>query len=94
MPLAAAAEGTGATVSDAGGVKDPQRPLVFGTAFLRIQGGPIPTTQGAVRLKKKVGASQASSSRWARPARGTEGWSSRRAIRRGLHFRVRGGQIR
>lgn len=94
MRLTAAAEGTGATVGTAGGIKDPQRPIMLGAAFLRIERSPIPTAQRAVRLRKKVVPSQAAYSRWARPLRRAEGWSSRGAVRRWPRFRVRGGQIR
>jgi hypothetical protein len=94
MRLTVKAEGTGATVRDPGGIEDPHRPIVFGATFLRIQGGSLPTSQRAIRLRKKVLPSQAPCSRCARPLRGTEGWSSRRAVRRCPRFRVRGGQIR
>lgn len=93
MPLTGEAKGTGATVSNAGGIEDPQRPIVFGAAFLRIERSPLPTPQRAVRLKQKVLPSQASYSRWARPLRRTEGWPSRRAVQRCLRFRVRGGKF-
>jgi hypothetical protein len=76
MRLTAAAEGTGATVGDAGGIEDPQRPIVFGATFLWREGGPIPTLQRAIRLRKKVLPSQASYSRWARPLQRAEGWSN------------------
>lgn len=76
MRLTVKAQGTGATVSDPGGIEDPHGPIVFGASFLRIEGGPAPTPQRAVRLKKKIVPSQASCSRCARPVRGTEGGSS------------------
>jgi hypothetical protein len=76
MSLTGEAQGTGATVGDAGGIQDPQRPILFGATFLRIQGGPVPTAQRAVRLRKKVLPSQASYSRWACPLRRTEDRSS------------------
>ncbi len=42
MPLTVDAQGTGATVSDAGGIKHTDRPIVFGASFLRIERGPLP----------------------------------------------------
>jgi hypothetical protein len=76
MRLTGKAEGTGATVRDAGSIEHPHRPIVFGASFLRIQGGPMPTPQRAIRLKQKIVPSQAAYSCWACPLRGTEGWSS------------------
>jgi hypothetical protein len=76
MSLTGEAQGTGATVRDAGSIQDSQRPIMFGASFLRIQGGPVPTAQRAVRLKQKIVPSQAAYSRWACPLRGTEGRSS------------------
>ena len=94
MSLTLDAQGTGATVRDAGSIKDSHRPIMFGAAFLWRERGPVPTPQRAIRLKKKIVASQAACSCWACPLRGTEGWSSRGTVREGPHFRVRGGQIR
>jgi len=54
MPLTVTAQGTGATVSDAGGIEHADRPIVFGASFLRIQGGALLTAQRAVRLREKV----------------------------------------
>lgn len=77
MPLTVEAQGTGATVCNAGSIKDAHRPILFGASFLQIQGSPVPTPQRAVRLRKKVLSSQAACSRWALPPRRTEGWPSR-----------------
>lgn len=76
MSLTVEAHGTGATVCDAGGIKNAHRPIMLGASFLRIQGGPVPTPQRVIWLKKKIVASQASYSRWACPLRRTEGRSS------------------
>jgi hypothetical protein len=70
MSLTVDAEGTAATVSDPGGIEHPHRPIVFGASLLRIERGPLPTTQRAVRLREKVLPSQASCSRCSRPLRG------------------------
>lgn len=94
MALTEDAQGTAATVSDPGGVEDPHGPIVFGASFLRREGGPVPTAQRAVRLRKKVLPSQAACSRGARPLRRTEGGSSRGMVRSWPRFRVRGGQTR
>src|SRR5713226_7273189 len=90
MPLTVDAQGTRATVSDAGGIEHTYRPIVFGASFLRIQGGSLPTAQRAVRLREKVLSCQASCSRSSRPLRGTEGWSSWREVRRWQRFSSRG----
>ena len=76
MRLTVKAEGTGATVGNAGSIEDPHRPIMFGPAFLRRERSPMPTAQRAIRLKKKVLPSQAAYSRWACPLRRAEGWSS------------------
>jgi hypothetical protein len=73
MPLTLHAQGTGATVGDAGGIEHTDRPIVFGASFLRIEGSPLPTAQRAIRLREKVFPCQASCSRCSRPLRGTEG---------------------
>jgi hypothetical protein len=76
MSLTVEAQGTGATVRDAGSIEDAHRPIMFEASFLRIERSPTPTPQRAVRLKKKVLPSQASYARWACPLRRTEGRSS------------------
>ena len=77
MFLAEDAEGTRATVSDAGSIQHAQRPIMFGASLLRIERGALPTTQRAISLEEKVLPSQASYSRGMRPLRGTEEWSCR-----------------
>src|SRR6266851_1088703 len=94
MFLTLDAQGTRATVSDAGGIEHAHRSIVFGASFLRIERCPLPTPQRAVRLRKKVLPSQASCSRCTRPLRRTEGWSSWGEVRRWQGFSLRGGQIR
>ncbi len=94
MSLTVDAEGTATTVSDPGSIEHPHRPIVFGASLLRIERGPLPTTQRSVRLRKKILPSQASYSRCTRPLRGTEGWSSWREVRGWQRFSLRGGQTR
>jgi hypothetical protein len=94
MSLTLHAQGTGATISDAGGIEHTHRPIAFGTSFLWIEGGPLPTTQCAVRLREKILPCQASCSRCTRPLRWTEGWSNWREVRRWQRFSSRGGQTR
>jgi hypothetical protein len=81
MFLTERTEGTDTTVSNPGGIEHAQRPIVFGAAFLWIERGPLPTTQRAISLRKKVVSPQASDSRGTRPLRGTERWFSRRGVR-------------
>jgi hypothetical protein len=94
MFLAEDAEGTRAAVNDAGSIQHAYRPVVFGASLLRIECGPLPTTQRAVRLREKILPSQASYSRGTCPLRGTEGRSSWRGVRGGQRFSLRGGQTR
>ena len=94
MCLTVDAQGTRATVSDAGSIQHAYRPVVFGASLLRIECGPLPTTQRAVRLREKILPSQASYSRGTCPLRGTEGRSSWRGVRGGQRFSLRGGQTR
>ena len=94
MPLTVDAQGTRATVSNPGGIEHTHRPIVFAASFLWIQGCPLPTTQRAVSLRKKVLPSQASCSRCTRPLRGTEGWLSWGEVLRWQGFSLRGGQTR
>jgi hypothetical protein len=94
MSLTVAAEGTGTTVSDAGGIEHTHRPIVFGASLLGIERGPLPTPQRAVSLRKKVLPSQAPSSRCTRPLRVTEGWSCRGGVRGWQGFSARGGKTR
>ncbi len=47
MLLTLDAQGTGATVSDAGSIEHAHCSIVFGASFLRIERGPLPTTQCA-----------------------------------------------
>src|SRR5579864_5885774 len=82
MFLTEDAQGTGATVSDAGGIEHAHRSIVFGASFLWIERGPLPTTQRAIGLQEKVSSSQASDSRGTCPLRGTEEGSCRRWVRR------------
>ncbi len=72
MSLTVDAQGTGATVSNTGGIEHTHRPIVFGASFLWIERCPLPTTQRAVRLRKKVVSPQASCSRRTRPLRGRD----------------------
>ncbi len=72
MSLTVDAQGTRATVSNPGGIEHTHRPVVFGASFLRIKRGSLPTTQCAVRLRKKILPSQASCSRCPRPLRGRD----------------------
>ena len=74
-------QGTGATGSSAGGIEHAHRSIVFGASFLRIECGPLPTTQRAISLEEKVSSSQASDSRGTRPLRGTEEEFCRRWVR-------------
>jgi hypothetical protein len=94
MFLTGDAEGTGATVSDAGSIEYAQRPIVFGASLLWIEHGPLPTTERAVSLGEKVLSSQASYSRGTRPLWRTEEWSGRRWARRWQSFSSRGGKTR
>jgi hypothetical protein len=73
MCLTVDAQGTRATVSDAGSIEHTHRSIMFGASLLRIQCGPLPTTQRAISLEEKVVSPQASYSRCTRPLRGTEG---------------------
>ena len=73
MFLTEGAQGTGATVSDAGSIEHAHRSIVFGASFLRIERGPLPTTQRAIRLREKVVSPKASSSRSTCPLWRTEG---------------------
>ena len=72
MSLTVDAQGTRATVSDAGGIEHAHRPIMFGASLLWIERGPLPTTQRAISLEEKVSSSQASYSRGTCPLRGTE----------------------
>src|SRR5260221_4574114 len=69
MSLTVDAEGTRATVSDPGGIEHAHRPIMFGASLLWIERGPLPTTQGAVRLWEKVMSPKASFSRCLCPLR-------------------------
>ncbi len=94
MFLTGDAQGTGATVSDAGSIEHAHRSIVFGASFLRIERGPLPTTQRAISLQEKVSSSQASDSRGTCPLRGTEEEFCRRWVRRWQSFSSRGGETR
>ncbi len=48
MSLTLHAQGTGATVSDAGGIEHTHRPIVFGASFLWIERGPLTAAQRAI----------------------------------------------
>src|SRR5437763_14770730 len=65
-------QGTGATVSDAGGIEHAHRAIVFGAAFLRIEHGRLQTTQRAMSLQEKRASAQPSDARLTCPLRGTE----------------------
>src|SRR5205085_2533510 len=73
MSLTLCAHGTGATVSNAGGVEHAQRSIMFGSSFLLVEGGSLWTAQRPIGLKHKVLSSQASYTRRACPLRRTEG---------------------
>ena len=73
MALTWHAEGASATVSDAGRIQHAHRPIMFWASLLWIERGPLPTTQGAVRLWEKVMSPKASFSRCMCPVRRTEG---------------------
>ena len=94
MLLTLDAQGTGATVSDAGGIEHAHRSIVFGASFLRIERGPRPPTQRAISLQEKVASAQASDARGTCPLRGTEEGSCRWWVRRWQSFSLRGGKTR
>ena len=94
MFLTERAEGTGTTVSNAGGIEHAHRSIVFGASFLRIERGPRPPTQRAISLQEKVSSAQASDARGTCPLRGTEEGSCRRWVRRWQSFSLRGGKTR
>ena len=94
MFLTGDAQGTAATVSDAGSIEHAHRSIVFGASFLRIERGPRPPTQRAISLQEKVASAQASDARGTCPLRGTEEWSCRRWVRRWQSFSLRGGKTR
>lgn len=94
MSLTLRAYGTGSTVSDTGGIEDAYCPIVFSTAFLRIERCPLPATQRAIRLREKVLPCQASHSRCSRPSWGAEGGFSWREVQGWQRFSSRGGQTR
>ena len=60
MFLTGDAQGTAATVSDAGSIEHAHRSIVFGASLLWIQRGPLPTPQRAISLGEKVVSPQAS----------------------------------
>ena len=93
MFLTERAEGTGTTVSNAGGREHTHGPIMFAASLLRIKRGSLSTTQGAVRLRKKISPCQASCSRCTCPVRGTEGWPSRGEVRGWQGFSLRGGKL-
>jgi hypothetical protein len=72
MSLTLRAYGTGSTVSDTGGIEDAYGPIVFRTAFLRIERCSLPTPQRAVRLREEVLPCQASCSGCTRPLWGRD----------------------
>jgi hypothetical protein len=94
MFLTGDAQGTAATVSDAGSIEHAHRSIVFGASFLRIERGSLPTTQRAISLEEKVSSSQASYSRGTCPLRRTEEEFCRRWVRRWQSFSSRGGKTR
>ena len=72
MSLTLRTYGTPTTVSNASAVEHAERPIVFGAAFLRVEGGSLWTAQRAIGLQHKMLSSQASHTSWACPLRGTE----------------------
>jgi hypothetical protein len=94
MFLTGDAPGTRATVGDAGSIEHTHCSIMFGASLLRIQCGPLPTTQRAISLQEKVVSPQTSSSRGTCPLRGTEEESCRRWVRRWQSFSSRGGKTR
>src|SRR5256714_15671322 len=85
------AQGPAATVSDAGSIEHAHRSIVFGASFLRIERGPLPTTQRAISLQEKVSSSQADGTRGTRPRRGAEEGVCRRGGPRWGRLNLRGG---
>src|SRR5437588_12479010 len=73
MVLTGDAQGTAATVSDAGGIQHAHRPIMFGASLLWVECCPLPTMQGAIRLWEKILSPKASSSRCVCPVWWTEG---------------------
>src|SRR5712692_8592198 len=73
MSLTVDAQGTAATVSDAGSIEHAHRPIMFGASLLWIERGPLPTTQRPIRLREKVLSPKTSSSRCMCPLWRTEG---------------------
>ena len=92
MTLTVDAEGTAATVSDAGGIEHAHRPIVFGASLLWIECCSLLTTQCAISLRKKVLSPQASYSCCTCPLRRTEGWSCLGGVWRWQSFSLRGGK--
>ncbi len=72
MSLTLRTYGTPTTVSNASGVEHAERPIVFGAAFLRVEGGSLWTAQRAIGLQHKMLSSQASHTSWACPLRGRD----------------------
>ncbi len=54
MSLTLHAHATATAVSNAGGIDDTHRPIVFTASLLWIEGSPLPTTQRAISLREKV----------------------------------------
>ncbi len=63
---------------------------MFAASLLRIECGPLLTTQSTVGLGEKVVSPQASSTCCMCPVRRTEGCSCYREVGRALGFRLRG----
>jgi hypothetical protein len=84
---------TRATVGDTSRVEHPQRSIMFGTPFLRIECCPLGTSERAVRLGNKVLASQASHTRRTRPLWRSEGRFSRELIRRWHRYSLSLGKL-
>ena len=73
MSLTLRAHGTATTVSDPGSIEHTHRPIVFAASLLWIEGCSLPTTQRAIKLRKKVLSPQASFSCSPCPLWRTEG---------------------
>jgi hypothetical protein len=73
MALTWRAKGARAAVSDACGIQHTYRPVMFAASLLWVECGPLPTTQGAIRLWEKVLSPKASLSRCVCPVWWTKG---------------------
>ena len=94
MSLTGDAQGTAATVSDAGGIEHTHRLVMFGASFLRIKRGPLPAKQCAVRLRKKILPCQASCSCCSCPLRGRDQLAQPGRSPGMIEIQCEGGQTR